>query len=316
MKKRKTQSSPIVAQQALEVIVMRIVESVQAMSQRKQTKAQRLAVQILSRCLVNRYASEHPEPFGRVGDDFALDASQLWLSGDLASGRGGSEFMYVYSPTRFVEDLLAEAIKITSAPIKVSRKGAGEEAKLSSRTTKHLTETFTTSATVYVLNNLRFKLDEAMEDLFFEARTIMEELYRTTLDSSLSELSGMDEDPIQIGRSRFTNIIKRMVSEGDVRKRKRLRTGLWEIARGRGRPKGAIGRKAGVRFSKERFRLAVEQRIRELSRTSEANITRKEVATALGLPNAKALDRYRRQFGDRRGWREMVDATTAGGKSI
>jgi len=159
-----------------------------------------------------------------------------------------------------------------------------------------------------VLNNLRFKLDEAIEDLFFEARTIMEELYRTSRDSSLSELSGVDEDPVQIGRSRFTNIIKRMVSEGDVRKRKRLRTGLWEIARGRGRPKGATGRKASVRFSKEGFLIALQQRIRELSRTSEANLTRTEVATALGLPNVKALDRYRRPFGDRRRLREMVDS--------
>jgi hypothetical protein len=35
----------------------------------------------------------------------------------------------------------------------------------------------------------------------------------------------------------------------------------------------------------------------------------------LGLPNAKALDRYRQQFGDNRGWRELVNSTTALGES-
>jgi len=315
MKKRKNQSPPTVEQQTLEVIITRIVEGVLTMSQRKQTKAQKLAVRILSRSLINRYAQDHPEPFGRGDDDLPLAAAQLWLSGDLAIGRGGSEFMYVYTPIRFVEDLLAEAIKITSAPIKSARQRVGEEVKLPRRAAKDIAETFTTAGTVYLLNNLRSKLDEAMEDLFVESRTVVEELYRSLLESSLSELSGLEKDPAQISQSRFTNIIKRIVAEGDGRKRTRLRASLWEIARGRGRPKGAIGRKANVRFSKERFLIALDQRIRELSRTSETSITRKAVATALGLPNAKALDRYRQQFGDNRGWRELVNSTTALGES-
>jgi hypothetical protein len=124
MKKRTEPSSSVAGQASLDFIMRHIIEVVQATSQRKPSRAQRRAARILSQCLVNRYAEDHPSPFGELSEsDVVLQASQLWLSGDLAIGRGGAEFMYVYSPTDFVEDLLAEALKITSAPIKASAGG-------------------------------------------------------------------------------------------------------------------------------------------------------------------------------------------------
>ena len=313
MKKQKNESPPVVAEAFLELVITRLVEVAQEMSQRKQTKEQKRAAQILSRCLVNRYDENHPLPFGDDGkNDSAQESPQPWLSGDLAVGRGGPEFIYVYSPIRFVEDLLDEAIKVTSAPIKVSSKGQTKEVELSTRAARGLAETFTTAGTIYLLNNLRVKLDEAVEDLFAESRAVVEEAYWATLDSSLSELTGVEKDPVQISQSRFTGIIKRIVLEGEARRRKRLRAAFWEIARGRGRPKGAGGSKPAKRFSKEKFLMQLNQKIRELSRASEAAVTRKDVAHALGFSNEKAFDRLRRQLGDGRRWRDTVSDATSG----
>ena len=50
----------------------------------------------------------------------------------------------------------------------------------------------------------------------------------------------------------------------------------------------------------------LNQKIRELSRGSESNVTRGKVAKALKLSNAKALDRLRRQFGDDSRWHERI----------
>jgi hypothetical protein len=220
--------------------------------------------------------------------------------------------MYVYLPTRFVENLMAEATKVTSAPIKMSSSGHAREGRLSTKATRSLADTFTTAGSVYFLNNLRDKLDEAIEDLFTESRVVVEELYKATLDSSLSEFAGVEKDPVQITQSRFSSIIKRIVAEADGRKRKRLRAALWEIARGRGRPRGATESRTSKRFSKEQFFMELDQEIRGLSRTSESALTRKQVANALELPNEKALDRFRRQFGDRRRWRDAVTHAIAG----
>lgn len=313
MKTQKNQLPPVVAEAFLELVVTRLVEVGEAMSQRKQTKVQKRATQILSRCLVNRYDENHPLPFGDAGKkESAPETPQPWLSGDLAVGRGGPEFIYVYSPIRLVEDLLDEAIKVTSAPIKVPSDGQTKEGKLSTRAARDLAETFTTAGTVYLLNNLRNKLDEAVEDLFAESRAVVEEAYWATLDSSLSELTGVEKDPVQISQSRFTSIIKRIVVEGDARRRKRLRAAFWEIARRRGRPKGTGRSKASKRFSKKELLSQLSQKIRELSRASEEAVTRTRVAHALGFSNEKAFDRLRRKLGDMRRWRNTVSDALAG----
>jgi hypothetical protein len=307
MKKPNDPSLPIVGNGPLEFIINHIVEVVQITSARKHTRTQKQAAQILARCLANRYEANRPSPFSKSDkSDTVVDASQLWLSGDLGIGRGGPEFIYVYSAIGFVEDLLVEALKLTSAPIKASVVGRVIEGKLPPRSARRQAATFTTAGTVYLLNNLRDKLNESIEDLFVEARTVVEELQRATLESGLSELAGVNKDATQMSQARFTEIIKTIIAEGNNRRRKRLRKALWEIARGRGRPRGSRAPRESQRFSKSEFVAQLKQKIRVLSKTSESEVTRKAVARALNLSNEKALDRLRRQFGDKRSSRSAT----------
>ncbi|HKO61184.1 MAG TPA: hypothetical protein VJV03_08505 [Pyrinomonadaceae bacterium] len=313
MKKQADSTLPSPVQAPLDFIIGHIIGVIQEASHRKQTKTRKLAAQILSRCLINRFADNHPLPFDVPNDtDHTLEASQLWVSGDLTRARGGPEFMYVYLPIRFVEDLLAEAQKVASAPIKASTDELEINGQLSKEVAASIAETFTTAGTVYLLNNLRDKLGEAIEDLFQESRIVVEELYKGSLESSLSELEDKEVDPIEISQSRFADMIKVMVREGNSRKRKRLRAALWEIARGRGRPKGTAGSGISRRFGKTQFSTQLSEKIRSLSQVSESEITRAEVSLALGLPNAKALDRLRRRFEDHRPWRQYVAEVLAG----
>ena len=307
MKKHNDPSPSVVGNTFPEFIINHIVEMVQITLARKRTKTQKQVAQILARCLANRYEANHPSPFSHTDkSDTVVDISRLWLSGDLAIGRGGPEFMYVYSPTGFVEDLFAEALKLTSAPIRASLDGQVIEGKLPARSARRQAATLTTAGTVYLLNNLRDKLNEAIEDLFVEARTAVQELQRATLESGLSELAGVNNDATQMSQARFTQIIKTIIVEGNNRRRKRLRKAFWEIARGRGRPKGARASRESQRFSKSEFVAQLKEKIQGISKTSESEVTRKAVARALKLSNEKALDRLRRQFGDNRGWRECV----------
>jgi len=313
MKKRPDSRPLMTGQASLEHIVRHIIEVVQIISDQKQSKTRRIAAGILSRCLINRFAEDHPQPFVQPNDsDSVLEVSRLWVSGDLARARGGPEFMYVYLPIRFVEDLLVDAQKLASAPITASTDKLEINGQLSKEVAASVAETFTTAGTVYFLNNLRDKLEEAIEDLFQESRVVVEEIYKGSLESSLSELEDKEVDPIGINQSRFADIIKVMVSEGNSRKRKRLRAALWEIARGRGRPKGTAGSGVSRRFGKTKFFTLLSDTIRSLSRISESEITREDVARALGLPNAKALDRLRRRYEDHRPWRKYVAEVVAG----
>jgi hypothetical protein len=160
---------------------------------------------------------------------------------------------------------LNEALKLTSAPIKASSGERGIEGKLPARSARRRAATFTTAGSIYLLNNLRDKLNEAIEDLFVEARTVVEELQRATLESGLSELAGVNKDATQISQARFTRIVKTIIAEGNNRRRKRLRKALWEIARGRGRPKGVRAPRESQRFSKSEFDAQLKQKIRGLS---------------------------------------------------
>src|SRR2546423_692920 len=110
MKKRKRPAPPVVGNASLELMIGHLVDTVHATSTRKQTRAQKRAAAILARCLLNRYEEEHPTPFGDDAgkSETAVDAARLWLSGDLAIGRGGPEFVYIYSPTGLVQDLMTE----------------------------------------------------------------------------------------------------------------------------------------------------------------------------------------------------------------
>jgi len=95
---------------------------------------------------------------------------KVWYSavaGDLAVGRGGQEFNYLYSPVRLVEELLDAAVQPTSDPIDVSVDGKTVKHKFDSESSHGLARSYTIAATVYLLNNLRDKVGEAIEDLFF-----------------------------------------------------------------------------------------------------------------------------------------------------
>ena len=79
----------------------------------------------------------------------------------------------------------------------------------------------------------------------------------------------------------------------------------------RGAPKGAKKSRAAIRFSKQNFPNVLAEKICELSR-KDIEPTRLAVARALGRPNAKALDRLRRQFKIAPDWRQYVTKVTAG----
>jgi hypothetical protein len=68
MKKQTDPSPSVTGRASLDFIIMRLIEVVQATSARKQTKAQKTAAEILSRCLLNRYAEDHPLPFGEADE--------------------------------------------------------------------------------------------------------------------------------------------------------------------------------------------------------------------------------------------------------
>lgn len=189
----------------------------------KSTPTQTLSAQILHACLLNRYAEDHPSPFGdSVGP---VGSIGLWVAGDLAIGRGGQEFNYLYSPVRLVEELLNASVQLTSEPIDVSVDGKTVKHQLDSESSHGLAKTYTIAATVYLLNNLRDKVAEAIDDLFFESLAVVKGLHSSNLDS----IRKIDDTTLEIARERFREIIEGIIDESDKRKRKRLKKALWEI---------------------------------------------------------------------------------------
>jgi hypothetical protein len=79
----------------------------------------------------------------------------------------------------------------------------------------------------------------------------------------------------------------------------------------RGAPRGMKKSKAAIRFSKRNLRNLLAEKTCELSR-KDIEPTRRAVARVLDLPNAKALDRLRRQFKIAPDWRQYVAKVTAG----
>ncbi len=75
---------------------------------------------------------------------------------------------------------------------------------------------------------------------------------------------------------------------------------------GRGAPKGARKPQSTLRYSKAQIREVINKKIRELFQSEDTKLTRLAVAKALGLANAKTLDRLRSFGGDTRRWRAAV----------
>jgi len=189
------------------------------------TPTKTLAAQILRACLLNRYDENHPSPFADSSGPEKTTMG-LWVAGDLAVGRGGREFNYLYSPVRLVEEFLTEAIQLTSKPIIVRLDGNTVKHKLETESIQSLAKTYTIAATVYLLNNLRDKLSEAVEDLFFESLAVVKGLHKMNLD----RIRQNDGDAnVRVARARFREIVESIIDESNKRKRKRLRGALWEI---------------------------------------------------------------------------------------
>jgi hypothetical protein len=183
----------------------RIDQETASFKQRNSSDKEMLAVQILNRCYRYRRSAldaKQTETFGVVPKYPGWNQKPPeapWFLGDLATGETGAEFIYAYLPVRFVERLLDFA----------------EQSRGSHELTS---ETITAGATVYFLNNLRDVLDEAMENLFFEASTIITELARVIEEGKLSR-----------ERERFAGVINGILSEGDARRKSRLKRAMWEL---------------------------------------------------------------------------------------
>ncbi len=206
-----------------------VVEHVRELT--KATDTRTLAAQILRACLLNRYVGGSSSPFQESGET-VIDANELWTAGDLAIGRGGPEFNYVYSPIRFVEQLFSEALRLTSEPVVVSSGKRRTKHQLGTKTAGSLAKTYTIEGTIYLLNNLRAKLNEAIEDLFVEAGAAMTETHKVSLNSVLNEIITKQEgetDDLRVVQSQFRDIIDDLMTEGNKRKRVRLKAAFWEI---------------------------------------------------------------------------------------
>jgi hypothetical protein len=77
-----------------------------------------------------------------------------------------------------------------------------------------------------------------------------------------------------------------------------------ELGVKRGARKGV--KQPRLRFNRETVEVDLPRKIRELRRHADKDPTRLEAARALGLPNAKALDRLKERFGDTRKWRQVL----------
>jgi len=179
----------------------RIREETESFQSRASTQRELTAASILHSC----YRFGSPEVFTFVPK---LPGNKLlpppWKAGDLARYETGSEFIFAYLPVSFAEKLLERVEQ------------AGFRAPIA--------ETVTTGATVYFLNNLRRVIDEALIGLYFEASMIVDILTKALTDIGIDYDKGLNQT-----RESFAKIIDEIISEGDKRRRKRVREALWEI---------------------------------------------------------------------------------------
>ena len=185
----------------------RIREETERFESRDSTSNELAAAEVLSRCHRYRSSCDPAEAFGFVPKLLGYRHKRPgapWVAGDLASGKTGSEFIYAYLPVRFVEELIERAQR-TQVPSSIA-------------------ETLTTGATVYFLNNLRPVLDEALVNLAFEASVVADVVGKAVMNVGAEKDNGLNQT-----REGFSKIIDEIISEGNTRRRERVRRAMWEI---------------------------------------------------------------------------------------
>jgi hypothetical protein len=174
-----------------------------------------LALEVLYKCGQHRYG-KGASPFDPAYKvDFAIDPQRLNLLGDLAHGFGGPEFTYRYLPVHFVEQIIEVSLKTARKPIAIN----GQTIQLTHDQAQGMAKTFATAATVFLLNNLRDKLDEAVRELFIEASAVVEAIHKTL--------------PKREHKRLLSDTIDKIIRETNAARKSRLKAALWEADRGR-----------------------------------------------------------------------------------
>lgn len=204
------------AAEVAQLILIHLEDDMERFQRRDVAAREASAIKILERCY--RYRSrvgDAEETFTFVPKLPGWDQRRKgapWTLGDLASGKTGSEFTYVYLPVRFVERLLELAEK------EIAKTAESSEGEQPPEVLTGVAETITAAGTVYFLNNLREVLDEAVENLFFESATVVKELQQALVQRRPSQVS-----------DRFPQIIETIISTANARRKERLARALWEI---------------------------------------------------------------------------------------
>jgi len=189
---------------------------------------ERLALEILYRCVQYRDGNA-PSPLeGTVDAGVTLDANHLYLLGDLAIGLGGTEFTYRYLPIRFVERLIdeAEALALDEKDVEVTTQDGRSVVIETDPEDLSLADVLVTTATLYLLNNLRAKLNEAIEELFVEALEVAGSINQAAAQDFVHMLSFDTHREIKTLRTR---IINRILERTEPERRRRLEEALWDI---------------------------------------------------------------------------------------
>jgi hypothetical protein len=186
-----------------DIVANKVKEETERFQSRDSTPSELTALEILERCYRYRSLGDASETFSlpKLPARASTRPGAPWMIGDLAAGDTGPEFNYAYLPVRFVERLL-----------EVAEEETGDS--------RMVADILTASATVYLRDNLRQVIDEAITNLFFEASTVLRELklHLDSVGNTAPEIS-----------QRFPEIIKLIISEGDGRRKERLRQAMWEI---------------------------------------------------------------------------------------
>ncbi|MGA9994660.1 MAG: hypothetical protein WBP93_04550 [Pyrinomonadaceae bacterium] len=195
-------------------------------------KAQ-FAAGILYRCLLSRYAGG-PSPFDDENRaEPPTDNEEDWtrsltLAGDLAIGLGGEFFNYYYLPIEFVEKIIDESLKIAVEPVTVEISGKKHTAdfeKVENDNAHSRAETYAIAATVYLLNNHREKLNEAIEELFVEAVEMVRGIHSSTIRSIVKD----PDAKVTSDKNLQTEVVDRIIKKTTPTRKERLRKSLWEI---------------------------------------------------------------------------------------
>jgi hypothetical protein len=186
-----------------EIVAQHVRIVTEAFTQRELTPKQAKACIILARCLqgagtydTDKYISPFREYEGDTlaGNSNSPNGGGLWATGDLDGGTGGREFIYAYLPTRFVETLMEGTQDLPGG----------------------LDEILTTAATVYFTNTIKSALDEAIANVLYESATVITEM--------INSLTEPDFD-----QERFNKMVETIITEGNHRRRKRVREAMAEI---------------------------------------------------------------------------------------